>query len=270
MSDQRIQYDEEMVGAGHPTKSDTLNRIMLVDHENDGSHRYLGLRRGMDFEYASASSISMAAGFVEINGQVCTLEAAATLTLSGISASEKRFLYFSVPSRGTTLSASEFSHSTTAPSRDHAKGGGWYDASGDKRCVGWIPVDDSGDLRPVRVAGGWMYFEDGYFMLTTNSPATSFTAYSLGAGAAGLGVVTKALVRAQVYHVSTASVTMQVRSGGASISDTTYTNIAQQHAAGAAGRGEGVYQTNASDQLEYMATSGSTIAWWLKAVEMVI
>jgi len=29
MSDLRIQYDEEMVGSGHPTKSDTLNRLFL-------------------------------------------------------------------------------------------------------------------------------------------------------------------------------------------------------------------------------------------------
>jgi len=28
-----------MVGAGHPTKQDTLNRLMLVEHENDGTHK---------------------------------------------------------------------------------------------------------------------------------------------------------------------------------------------------------------------------------------
>lgn len=36
MSDQTIQYDEEMVGAGHPTKSDTLNRLALVEADSDG------------------------------------------------------------------------------------------------------------------------------------------------------------------------------------------------------------------------------------------
>lgn len=39
MADQRIQYTEEMVGAGHPTKADTLNRHMLVEHNTDGSHK---------------------------------------------------------------------------------------------------------------------------------------------------------------------------------------------------------------------------------------
>jgi hypothetical protein len=39
MSDQRIQSTEEMVGAGHATKSDTLNRLTLVEHNNDGTHK---------------------------------------------------------------------------------------------------------------------------------------------------------------------------------------------------------------------------------------
>lgn len=43
MSDQRIQYDEEMVGANHPTKSDTLNRLALVEHAQDGNHTVISL-----------------------------------------------------------------------------------------------------------------------------------------------------------------------------------------------------------------------------------
>lgn len=39
MSDLRIQYDEEMVGAGHPTKEDTLNRLMLAEHDSAGLHQ---------------------------------------------------------------------------------------------------------------------------------------------------------------------------------------------------------------------------------------
>jgi hypothetical protein len=38
-ADQRIQYTEEMVGASHPTKSDTLNRLSLVEHNTDGTHK---------------------------------------------------------------------------------------------------------------------------------------------------------------------------------------------------------------------------------------
>ncbi len=41
MSDLRIQYQDEMVGAGHPAKADTLNRLMLAEHGMDGSHKWL-------------------------------------------------------------------------------------------------------------------------------------------------------------------------------------------------------------------------------------
>ncbi len=38
MADQIINYDEEMVGANHPGKSDTLNRALLVAHDSEGNH----------------------------------------------------------------------------------------------------------------------------------------------------------------------------------------------------------------------------------------
>lgn len=39
MADLTIAYTEEMVGSGHPTKSDTLNRLALVEHNTDGTHK---------------------------------------------------------------------------------------------------------------------------------------------------------------------------------------------------------------------------------------
>lgn len=41
MSDLRIQHTEEMVGAGHASKADTLNRLALAEHNNDGTHKKL-------------------------------------------------------------------------------------------------------------------------------------------------------------------------------------------------------------------------------------
>lgn len=38
MADERIKYDEEMVGHSHPSKDDTLNRITLIEHGTDGTH----------------------------------------------------------------------------------------------------------------------------------------------------------------------------------------------------------------------------------------
>lgn len=40
MADLRVQFNEEMVGTGHPAKADTLNRLSLVEHNNDGTHKY--------------------------------------------------------------------------------------------------------------------------------------------------------------------------------------------------------------------------------------
>ena len=38
-ADQTIAATEEMVGSGHATKSDTLNRLTLVEHNTDGTHK---------------------------------------------------------------------------------------------------------------------------------------------------------------------------------------------------------------------------------------
>lgn len=38
MADQRIQSNERMVGAGHAFRSDTLNRLAVVEHNTDGTH----------------------------------------------------------------------------------------------------------------------------------------------------------------------------------------------------------------------------------------
>lgn len=40
MADQRAQYTEEAIGAGHPTKADTINRLALIEHNTDGTHKY--------------------------------------------------------------------------------------------------------------------------------------------------------------------------------------------------------------------------------------
>ena len=39
-ADQTIASTEEMVGRGHATKADTLNRAFLVEHDDDGVHEF--------------------------------------------------------------------------------------------------------------------------------------------------------------------------------------------------------------------------------------
>uniref|UniRef100_A0A6M3K409 Uncharacterized protein n=1 Tax=viral metagenome TaxID=1070528 RepID=A0A6M3K409_9ZZZZ len=38
-AEQTIKATEEMVGSGHATKTDTLNRALLVSHSSDGTHK---------------------------------------------------------------------------------------------------------------------------------------------------------------------------------------------------------------------------------------
>lgn len=39
MADQRYLYTENACGAGHPTVTDNINRLALVEHNNDGTHK---------------------------------------------------------------------------------------------------------------------------------------------------------------------------------------------------------------------------------------
>lgn len=43
MADQRLQYNEYVIGAQHPTETDTANRLCLVGHNNDGTHKNISL-----------------------------------------------------------------------------------------------------------------------------------------------------------------------------------------------------------------------------------
>ena len=41
MADQRIQATENMIGANHPSLTDTLNRLTEVEHNTDGTHKVI-------------------------------------------------------------------------------------------------------------------------------------------------------------------------------------------------------------------------------------
>ena len=38
-SDMRVQYTDKLCGANSPVCTDTLNRLPLVEHNNDGTHK---------------------------------------------------------------------------------------------------------------------------------------------------------------------------------------------------------------------------------------
>ena len=62
MADQRIQYTEYMVGAGHPTKADTLNRHANVEHNADGTHKMTGGAAGVLYYHDGTKLVALPAG----------------------------------------------------------------------------------------------------------------------------------------------------------------------------------------------------------------
>lgn len=63
MADQTIAYTEEMVGSGHPTKSDTLNRLALVSLETDGTIKQLDVTT-----FAAPATITISSGVATVTG----------------------------------------------------------------------------------------------------------------------------------------------------------------------------------------------------------
>lgn len=226
----------------------------------------LGQREGLGYEYASASTITINGGSIEINGEMYRVTSALTPTLTGLGVVEKHFLFFEAPGSGSTLTTGEFSNSTTPPTKDHAKGGGRYDSTGLKRCIGWIPTDDEGAIRNCRRVAQRLFFIDPYYLLTTTAPATSFASYGLGAGAAGLSERLPCLLQGHVQKSGTANVDLLVRDGGGALTGAAATLLAGQQVDNLGDRGEGEFMTDTSEQFEYMATSGSTIDLYLKWV----
>ena len=70
MADQRIQHTEEMVGNGHGTKADTLNRHALIQHENDGTHKSITMLAGETILVGDSTSraIGGANPSLQVNG----------------------------------------------------------------------------------------------------------------------------------------------------------------------------------------------------------
>jgi len=67
-ADQTIASTEEMVGSGHATKTDTLNRLGLVEHNTDGTHK------------AAITGLSVTAGKTITATQNTTLDEAVAMS----------------------------------------------------------------------------------------------------------------------------------------------------------------------------------------------
>lgn len=77
MSDQRIQATDRMIGANHPTLSDTLNKLALIGHNSDGTHK-AGVASIDCSQYTSLNAAISAIG-----ATVTTLTISTTVTTTG-------------------------------------------------------------------------------------------------------------------------------------------------------------------------------------------
>lgn len=177
MSDLRIQYNEEMVGAGHPTKSDTLNRLMLAEHNHDGTHQQQarGFRTGLVPAYQDGDELTFGGGALEIGGKFYYLAAAAGVSFASLAADTSYWVYVTPPATGNILAAGDFSASTTAPTPNHAKAG-WY--NGSARCIFGFLTDGSGNIPKFRYSRGRVFY-DTNISVASITPSTSWTDVTL-------------------------------------------------------------------------------------------
>jgi len=137
-------------------------------------------------EYLSSSQVRIPIGEVEINGVIYEVTAVLDLTPT-LTASTWHFVFVEAPASGTTVTASEVSVSTTAPTYDAAKGG-WYDAGGTKRGIGVFWVNSTPEVAPWSCFGGKYSLHTPLTILSTTAPAITPTA--VGAAAPALGNLT--------------------------------------------------------------------------------
>jgi hypothetical protein len=257
MADLRIQYDEEMVGAGHPTKEDTLNRLVLAEHNHDGTHRNSprGLLSGLECEYASASSVKLGPGCVEIGGGLFYAPAPLTKSgLTGLTADTWHYLMASAPAAGQELSAAELSVQTAAPSFDGAKNG-WY--SGAKRCIGFFLTNGGGILGFFTSGGWWMPMVPLY--MVNGSPGSGWT--SVGANAPALG---RLLLAVTASHDRSGGVAaLQLRPGGSTYSDNPPIWVSRDNGYDR-GEGSAMAATDAGGNLDYAIGNCNSLllAWF--------
>lgn len=178
-ADQTIQYSEEMVGAGHPTKADTLNRLVLIEHNADGTHKFSlrGFKVGLTPGYKDADELTFTGGYIEIAGHSYSLGASTDVTFPGLGNDESRFVYIT-PGSATALTSSEFSSTTTAPTFDSVRGG-WYNAAGTGRCVFLFTTNGSGNIWEFRSNGRAVLYDNSIVDASAITPSATWTDVTL-------------------------------------------------------------------------------------------
>lgn len=175
-ADKRILATEEMVGATHATKTDTLNRLALISLANTGFLAALpGLLRRSKFRWKDADEIYIGPGAYHLDGTdeiIVQWSSELTFQFQNLGASDWSYLYIddsAVQTAAThVLTASEFIDSTTEPAWSDTKHG-WY--NGNDRCI--FAVLTSGASAILE------FFHDGGDLVVLADQITSMAATDL-------------------------------------------------------------------------------------------
>ena len=194
---------------------------------------------------------------IEINGQNYILGSSFYKQFTGLS-NGYNAVYVKAPAAGNTITADEIEASTSMPTLSYAKGG-WYDATGEKKAIGFIYVA-SGAIQESYLAGRWVVFPNPRTLLDTTSPATSATAISAGVPAVGR---LRVLLGGCVSETgSSTGVFLYIFDGDAAGSTWTPCVLAEgPTGTNWAARGEFTLHTDLSGQVKYKAKAATNWAF---------
>ncbi|RJX36470.1 MAG: hypothetical protein C4525_00680 [Desulfarculus sp.] len=251
MADLRIQYDEEMVGAGHPTKDDTLNRLVLAEHNQDGTHKNAlqGALIGLRLERKDADEVNLYPGAVEIDGGIYTVPATLAKQCSGLSADTWYYLLASAPASGGELAAGDLTASASAPSYDAARLG-WY--SGSARCLGFFLTDGGGSILGFYTLGNWWVPLQPVYIIN-GAPSAGWT--SVAANVPSFG---RLLLSVSADHDSTGTAILEMRPGNSTITSNPLIHVTR--GAGASADGAALVTASVAGYVDYRLPNSNTLS----------
>lgn len=164
--------------ASNPTADDELSRKKYIDDlitATIAAFKGYKSQGGFLVDYYDADDLTIGSGIIEINGALYSW-AGGQVEFTGKSNSETYFLMVDEKSGGT-LTSSEFSITTTAPTWDDTRKG-LYDATGDKRCIWMGTTNGSGEWRPFWSDGRLVLYDQDVADASGITP-TSYTDVAL-------------------------------------------------------------------------------------------
>lgn len=257
MTEMIIQYNEEMVGANHPTKSDTLNRALLVEHNEKGTHQhYRGWRRGLQIQYKDADEIYVGAGEVSLDDgttpRTYTL-AAQTAKAHAITGGPKVvYVYVDPPASGTSLAAENIVLDDTVPAWNEGKHGWYHPTNTDQR---WLEqafaIDASNNvLKFVSSAEGKGIYWVSAVLIIAAGNAVTWTEVDLSSYVPAIEGV-RATVPVRLLY-QTANSIAYLRTKGTSGNGW---NVAQVHSSGRTDSSLPVIPVDSAGKLQYLLSN---------------